>query len=111
MDLCIHSPIWHNPDFYFNKQTKNKTLYFCRWSQHGITHLHHLFSDNKFISFKDLTSKYAIPKGELIYYLHIKEVIRKKKKNINYNTHQPSAFVTHLHLYPQKKKKNVCMYL
>ncbi len=58
MDPCIYSHIWYNPDFYFNKNPV--VIVFSKWSQCGITHLHHLFCDNKFISFKDLTSNYAI---------------------------------------------------
>jgi len=46
-----HTPIWHNPDF----QISNKPIYFPLWQQKGITHLNHLFQDNKFISFKILT--------------------------------------------------------
>ncbi len=74
MDPCAYSPIWYNPDFYFNK----KPLFYSNWNQCGISHLYHLLCDNTFISFEDLTANYAIPRGEFIQYLHIKEVIRSK---------------------------------
>ena len=47
---CRYTPIWHNPDFKLHKTP----VYFPSWQQRGLTHLHHLFENNEFVSFNAL---------------------------------------------------------
>lgn len=72
--LCKYTPIWHNPDF----QLHSHPLHFPLWDKKGITHLHHLFENNIFISFQTLNQKYGVGRGEFLHYQQIKHTIQSK---------------------------------
>ena len=82
---CRFTPIWYNPDF----QLYNTSVHFPSWHQKGITHLHHLFENNQFISFNTLIQRYGVGRDQFLQYQQLKSII-KSKINITNNTLQPS---------------------
>lgn len=82
---CRHTPIWFNPDF----QLCNKPIHFPSWRQKGITHLHHLFENNQFISFKTLVQRYGLGGEQFLQYQQIKSIIKSKINIINNPLHPP----------------------
>lgn len=81
---CKFTPLWHNPDFHIRKTP----IHFHTWEEKGITHLHHLFNNNNFMTFQDLSQKYAIENQQSFYYIQLKTIIRNKI-NIRNNTLTP----------------------
>ena len=77
------TPLWNNPDFHMN----NTPLHFRTWEQKGITHLHHLFNNNNFLTYKQLIEKHNLDSSNTssFQYLQIKSII-KSKINIRNNT-------------------------
>ena len=61
---CRLTPIWHNPDY---KQHKTP-IHFPTWQQKGITHLHHLFENNQFMSLSGLIQKYGLGRDQFLHY-------------------------------------------
>uniref|UniRef100_A0A672Z074 Reverse transcriptase zinc-binding domain-containing protein n=1 Tax=Sphaeramia orbicularis TaxID=375764 RepID=A0A672Z074_9TELE len=76
---CRLSPMWHNPDF----QLYNTPVYFPSWQHKGITHLHHLFENNQFISFNTLIQKYGVGRDQFLQYQQLKSIIKSKINTSN----------------------------
>lgn len=85
---CKLTPIWHNPDF----QLCKKPIYFPSWQQKGITHLHHVFTNDHFISFDLLAQKFGIEEHQFLQYQQLKSVI-KSKIQISRNLLESSPFI------------------
>ncbi|KAI2645914.1 LINE-1 retrotransposable element ORF2 protein [Labeo rohita] len=68
----INSPIWNNPDFTINHSPLSNN----KWKEKGITHLHHLFPGNTFITFTELMQRFNLGKEHYYYYLQIKNSIK-----------------------------------
>lgn len=96
---CRYTPIWHNPDI----QLHNTPVYFPSWQQKGITHLHHLFQNNQFISFNTLIQKYGVGRDHFLHYQQLKFII-KSKINITINTLQPSKLCDEIMKITNSKK-------
>lgn len=101
---CKYTPIWHNPDFHIN----NTPLHYHTWeeqaSSHGITHLQHLFTNNKFITFTQLTDQYKLDGSNNNFkYLQIRSIIQSKI-NITNNTLTPSQLLQDIKNFKELKK-------
>lgn len=78
------TPIWHNPDL----RLYNKPIHFPKWQQNGITHLHHVFENHKFMSFPSIVQKFGIGRDQFLHYQQLKFLIQSKITLTN--TLQPS---------------------
>ena len=96
---CRHTPIWHNPDF----RLHNTPIYLPKWQQKGITHLHHVFENHKFMSFKAIIQKCGIGTDQFLHYQQLKALIKCKLKLTN--TLQPSKTSEQLLDIPNNPKK------
>lgn len=56
----------------------NSPIYFPRWHQNGISHLHHLFENNSFNSFNTLVQRCGVGREEFLHYHQIKHLIKAK---------------------------------
>lgn len=81
---CRFTPIWHNPDL----RLYNKPIHFPKWQQNGITHLHHVFENHKFMSFPSIVQKFGIGRDQFLHYQQLKFLIQSKITLTN--TLQPS---------------------
>ncbi len=97
---CKYTPIWYNPDF----QLHNTPIHFLSWQQKGITHLHHLFQNNPFLSLNTLILKNGIGRDQFLQYQQLKSVV-KSKINITGNTLQPSKLSKEILKIINSKKK------
>lgn len=88
LELNRFTPLWHNPEF----MIQNKPLYFPTWAQKGITHLHHLFENQHFMSFNTLTQKYGVGREQFLQYQQLRLQI-KDKTTLTNNTLQPSQLI------------------
>lgn len=81
---CRYIPIWHNPDFCLHREPIN----FPKWQQNGITHLHHIFENHKFMPFTSIIQKFGIGRDQFLHYQQLKSLINSKITLTN--TLQPS---------------------
>lgn len=75
-----YTPIWHNPELTLN----NKPVNFQSWAKKGITHLHHIITNNTIIPLTDLTQEYGIGSKCFLEYSQLKSIL--KNKIINHST-------------------------
>lgn len=88
---CKYTPIWHKLDF----QLHNSTIYFPLWHQKGITHHHHLFVHNSFMSFSTIIQRDGVEGEQFLQYQQLKNVV-KSKTSISENTFQPSELINNI---------------
>ncbi|XP_051807419.1 uncharacterized protein LOC127534961 isoform X1 [Acanthochromis polyacanthus] len=100
LEPCKFSPIWYNPDF----QVNNQPLHLAVWEQNGITHLHHLFSDNTFMSYTNLLQKYKIKNGNFLHYLQVKNIIKKRIPTLQSTLRPPALAEAIIKLSPTTTK-------
>lgn len=96
---CKYTPIWHNPDFC----TNTTPLHYHTWEQKGITRLHHLFYNNKFMTFPQLTKQYRLHNNCSFQYLQIKSIVQSKI-NTTYNTLTPPQLLEDIKHITELKK-------
>ena len=67
-----HSPIWNNR-YYEELMTLS-----CgeRWRRYGVTHLVHIFSGGRLLSFAELRERYDLPQTMYFHYLQLRHAIR-----------------------------------
>lgn len=85
---CKYTPIWHNPDFHIH----TTPIHYHTWEQKGITHLRHLFHNNKFITYTQLCEQYQLNNNNTFKYLQIKSVIQSKINVTNNPLNPPQLF-------------------
>ena len=71
---CRHTPLWHNPVF----RLHNEPIHFPKWQQKGITHLHHVFENHKFMPFTSMIQKFGIGRDQFLHYQQLKSLIKNK---------------------------------
>lgn len=74
---------------------QNKPFDFSIWAQKGITHLHHLFENNHFMSFNAFTQTYGVGREQFLQYQQLRLKI-KDNSGLTDNTLQPSQLTEEL---------------